>query len=226
MSPHNAPMSRHYARLGNILVYMSHERLWNANIHYHSVLLNAIPNAAQRVLDVGCGDGILSGQLLQAGVRHVVALDADAGVLARARALHPGAPIEWRCGDIFDLHPITHESFDAVLSVATLHHMDAAAGLTRFAELVRPGGVVGIIGLAANSWWDLPYAAIGHCARVAVSMTRGHWEHSAPIAWPPPMTYREIKRIAPDILPGVQYRHHLYGRYSLVWTKPGGAQHL
>lgn len=205
---------------------MVRERLWNANIHYHSVLLKAIPKAAQRVLDVGCGDGILSAQLLQAGVRHVVALDADAGVLARARARHPGVPIEWRCGDIFDLQPTTHYSFDAVLSVATFHHMDAVAGLTRFAELVRPGGVVGVIGLAANNWWDLPYAVVGQCGRVVAGMTRGCWEHSAPMVWPPPTTYREIKRIARDVLPGVQYRHHFYGRYSLVWTRPGGAQQL
>ena len=201
---------------------MARERLWNANIHYHAILLNAIPKAAQRVLDVGCGDGILSAQLLQAGVRLVVALDADAGVLARARARHPGVPIEWRCGDIFDLCPTKDCSFDAVLSVATLHHMDAVAGLTRFAELVRPGGVVGVIGLATNNWWDLPYAMVGQCLRFAVGLTRGCWEHSAPVAWPPPTTYREIKRIARDILPGVRYRRHFYGRNSLVWTRPGG----
>jgi len=72
-----------------------------------------------------------------------------------------------------------------------------------------------VIGLAANNWWDLPYALVGQCARVAAGMTRGYWEHSAPMAWPPPTTYREIKRIAHDILPGVQYRRHFYGRYSL-----------
>ena len=220
------PAERHRATARIILVHMARERLWNANIHYHSILLRAIPEAAQRVLDVGCGDGILSAQLLQAGVRHVVALDADAGVLARARARHAGLPIEWKCGDIFSLKAITYDSFDAVLSVATLHHMDAVAGLTRLAELVRPGGLVGVIGLAANNWWDLPYAMVGQCARIAAGMARGYWEHSAPMAWPPPTTYREIKRIARNILPGVQYRHHLYGRYSLVWTRPSGAQQL
>jgi 2-polyprenyl-3-methyl-5-hydroxy-6-metoxy-1,4-benzoquinol methylase len=203
---------------------MGRERLWNANIHYHSILLKAIPKAAQCVLDVGCGDGILAAQLFQAGVRHVVALDADVGVLERARARHPGVPIEWTCGDIFDLHPPACHSFDAVLSVATLHHMDAAAGLTRFAELVRPGGIVGVIGLAANNWWDMPYAWVGHCVRLVVTMTRDYWEHSAPMVWPPPTTYREIKRIGCAILPGVRYRRHMYGRYSLLWTRP--PQHM
>lgn len=84
---------------GIILVNMAPERLWNANIHYHPILLKAIPKAAQRVLDVGCGDGILSAQLFHAGVRHVVALDADAAVLARARARHSGVPIEFQTRD-------------------------------------------------------------------------------------------------------------------------------
>jgi len=204
---------------------MVRESLWNANTHYHSILLNAIPEGAQCVLDVGCGDGILSRQLLQAGVPHVVAIDIDAGVLARARARYPGECIDWRCGDLFDLQPTIY-SFDAVLSVATLHHMDATAALTRFAELVTPGGMVGVIGLAANDWWDLPCAAVGQWARLAVGMKRGYWEHSAPMAWPPPTTYRQVKRIANGILPGVRYRRHLYGRYSLVWRKPHGVPNL
>ena len=204
---------------------MAAERLWNANIHYHSILLNAVPKTAQCVLDVGCGDGILSAQLFRSGVSNVVGLDADVGVLERARVRHPGLPIDWRWGDVFDLPPSADRTFDAVLSVATLHHMDVAAGLTRFAELVRPGGVLGIIGLAANNWWDLPYASVGFCVRATVRMISGYWEHSAPMAWPPPNTYQEIKRLARDILPGVRYNRHLLGRYSLVWTRPDRVEH-
>ncbi len=33
-------------------------------------------------------------------------------------------------------------SFDVVTAVASLHHMDAAAALTRMRDLVRPGGVL------------------------------------------------------------------------------------
>ena len=98
--------------------------------------------------------------------------------------------------------------------------MDAAAGLARFAQLVRPGGVVGVIGLAANDWWDLPLAAAGYCAKTAMGGVRGRWEHSAPMVWPPPATYREMKNTATRVLPGVRYRRHLLSRYSLIWTKP------
>lgn len=198
---------------------MTRMRLWNANIHYHRLLVSSIPEGAAHVLDVGCGDGVLSADLVQAGVLHVVALDVDAGVLSRARARHVGLPIEWIHGDVFDSGLANHR-FDAVVSVATLHHLDATAGLIRFAQLVRPGGVVGVVGLATDNWWEWPFTAVGQCARIAASVTRGYWEHSAPMAWPPPVTYREMRQIARQILPGVQYRRHLYGRYSLIWTRP------
>ena len=198
---------------------MERERLWNANIQYHSLLIGAIPQPAQRVLDVGCGDGVLTSQLAQAGVRCVVGLDLDASVLERARARHADSAIEWVTGDIFRV-PFERGAFDAVVSVATLHHVDAEHGLVRFADLVRPGGVVAVIGLAANNWWDVPYAAIALSARTTAGLIRGHWEHSAPMAWPPPETYREMKQIANRVLPGVRYRRHLLGRYSLIWRKP------
>jgi ubiquinone/menaquinone biosynthesis C-methylase UbiE len=149
----------------------------------------------------------------------VIGLDADFGVLERARSRYSALHIEWIHGDVFQV-PFTANEFDAVLSVAMLHHIDAAQGLRRFAELVRPGGVVGIVGVAANDWWDLPCAAIGQSARLALSLARGHWEHSAPIAWPPPETYRHMKRLGAAVLPGSQYTRHLLGRYSLLWEKP------
>ena len=198
---------------------MSSLRLWNANLHYHPLVLGAIPQGARRVLDVGCGDGILSAQLVDAGVPQVVGLDLDAGVLERAKARHPGVNVEWFQGDVLEA-PLEAGSFDAVVSVATLHQMDADKGLVRFAELVRPGGVVAVVGLAASSWSDLPYALVGHGARIALGIVRGHWEHSAPTTWPPPVTFGEMKRLSSRVLPGMRYRRHLLGRYSIVWTKP------
>jgi 2-polyprenyl-3-methyl-5-hydroxy-6-metoxy-1,4-benzoquinol methylase len=199
---------------------MAPDQLWNANIQYHSLLVEAIPHAARHVLDAGCGDGILSAQLVRAGVPHVIGLDLDRDVLDRARTRHLGVTVEWQQGDIFDI-PFEAGSFDAVVSVATLHHLNAEEGLVRFADLVRAGGVVAVVGLAANSWWDLPYALFGHIARIVLGFVRGNWEHSAPMVWPPPATYREMKHIARRVLPGVRYRRHVLGRYSLIWTKRG-----
>ena len=48
-------------------------------------------------------------------------------------------------------YPFEHESFDFITSVATLHHMDATAALTRMRTLLRPGGALAIPGLAPSA---------------------------------------------------------------------------
>jgi 2-polyprenyl-3-methyl-5-hydroxy-6-metoxy-1,4-benzoquinol methylase len=193
-------------------------KLWNANTHYHGLVLGSLPSGVSRVLDVGCGDGILCAELVAAGVRNVVGLDVDRPVLERARARHQGKRIKWMHGDVLDA-ALEPQSFDAVVSVATLHHMDAARSLERFAQLVRPGGTVVVVGLAANGWSDLPLGAVALVARTVLGFIYGRWEHTAPMCWPPPLTYREMKALSARVLPGVRYRRHLLSRYSLVWRK-------
>jgi 2-polyprenyl-3-methyl-5-hydroxy-6-metoxy-1,4-benzoquinol methylase len=51
----------------------------------------------------------------------------DPDVLERARTRHPGVAVEWQQGDIFDV-AFAAGSFDAVVSVATLHHLNAEEG--------------------------------------------------------------------------------------------------
>lgn len=197
-------------------------KLWNANTHYHSLVLEALPPGTSRVLDVGCGDGVLSADLLDAGVRHVIALDIDRSVLLRAQARHAGRAIEWMHGDVLQV-PFEPDSFDAVVSVAALHHMDANRSLERFAQLVRPGGSVVVVGLAASAWSDLPMEAVAIAARQLLSLAHRRWDHSAPVCWPPSLTYGAMKAVSARTLPGVRYRRHLLGRYSLVWRRPDQA---
>ena len=196
----------------NMSATMTMHRHWNANTHYHSLVFASLPPGVSRVLDVGCGDGMLTAELVDAGVPHVVGLDADGPVLARARARHLGKHIEWVHGDVFEV-ALEPESFDAV----------AARSLEHFARLVRPGGTVVVVGLAATAWADLPLTAAAYLARGALSLIQGWWEHSAPTCWPPPVTFREMQRVSARVLPGVRYRRHLLGRYSLVWRKPRSA---
>ena len=81
---------------------------WNINIHYDRLLADLVPGGS-RVLDVGCGDGFLSARLAAAGCQ-VVALDADAGVLSRARARWPDSDVEWIHANVLTA-PFTPGSF-------------------------------------------------------------------------------------------------------------------
>lgn len=195
---------------------------WNINIHYDR-LLRALTPSASRVLDVGCGDGFLSARLAESGCE-VVALDADAGVLGRAQQRWAGHDIERVHGDLLT-SPLPTGSFDVVVSNATLHHLpDPGRGLNRMRELLRPGGRLGVVGLARNGVLDWPMSLIGSVGVFALVGAHGKWEHSAPVVWPPPLTYGQVRRVSGRVLPGRSFRRLWLGRYFLSWRRPDEGQ--
>jgi SAM-dependent methyltransferase len=195
---------------------------WNANIHYDARLAACVPVTAAAVLDVGCGDGFLAARLARR-VPLVVAIDIDAPVLGRARARFPDAPVTWCRGDILTC-TLEPDSFDAVLSNAALHQLpDTRAALARLGQLVRPGGTLAIVGFPRTGWRDLPWAAAAFISLGAANRLRGKWEHTAPKAWPPRDTFRQLRQAARETLPGARIRHLLMGRYLLTWTRPPAA---
>lgn len=187
---------------------------------YEHVVLEHLPRGAARALDVGCGNGGLTRELRRRGVAEVVGIDRDEPCIARCRA-HPDAgQITYLLGDLLtsDLAPA---SFDLVSAVASVHHMDTRAALTRLRDLVAPGGVLVVIGLARPDLpRDLPIEAAAFIVnRVRRPPAGTDSMPSPPIVWPPPQRYREVRRLAVELLPGVRWRRHLLWRYSLVWRR-------
>jgi SAM-dependent methyltransferase len=194
-------------------------RRWNHNLHYHPLILGAVPDGCQRALDVGCGEGTLARELRQI-VPQVSAIDRHRPSILLAQQQDDGARIDYLVGD-FLTHPFEPASFDLIASVAALHHMDARVALARMRDLLRPGGRLAVIGLARSRYpADLPRDAAAAVAHRLHTATKGYWEVSAPKVWPPPETYAGMRRLAAELLPGVRYRRHLLWRYSLLWTKP------
>lgn len=74
------------------------------------------PRAGERILDLGCGDGVLTAQLVTAGCK-VIGVDASAAQVDGARALGVDARV-------LDGHQLAFEAeFDAVFSNAAMHWM-------------------------------------------------------------------------------------------------------
>jgi 2-polyprenyl-6-hydroxyphenyl methylase/3-demethylubiquinone-9 3-methyltransferase len=100
------------------------------------------PFAGLRLLDIGCGGGLIAEPMARMGFA-VTAIDADpaAVAVARAHAAETGLAIEYRAGAIEELEP--DAGYDAVLALEIVEHVvEPAPFLAAAARLVRPGGAM------------------------------------------------------------------------------------
>ncbi|MET9229657.1 class I SAM-dependent methyltransferase [Lentzea sp. NPDC003310] len=88
-----------------------------------------------RVVEVGCGTGVLSRQLLAAGLE-VLGVEHDERMAAFAR----GAGVDVEVGK-FETWDPAGRAFDAVVAGQSWHWVDAEAGPRKAADVLRPGGV-------------------------------------------------------------------------------------
>ncbi|HEY7590660.1 MAG TPA: class I SAM-dependent methyltransferase [Candidatus Limnocylindrales bacterium] len=97
--------------------------------------------AGQHVLDVGCGPGALTAELVaRLGAAGVSAADPSESFVVAARERNPGVTVERASAESL---PFPDDSFDAALAQLVVHFMrDPVAGLAEMARVTRSGGVV------------------------------------------------------------------------------------
>ena len=95
----------------------------------------------QRVIEVGCGPGALTAELVtRLGPAAVTAVDPSEPFVAAARARNPGVTVLQASAEQL---PFPDRTFDAALAQLVVHFMsDPVAGLTEMARVTRPDGVV------------------------------------------------------------------------------------
>jgi len=100
-----------------------------------------------RVLDVGCGPGALTGELVaRLGAEAVSAVDPSGPFVAATTERFPGVDVRRAPAESL---PFDAEAFDVVLAQLVVHFMtDPVAGLREMGRVTRPDGVV------AASVWD------------------------------------------------------------------------
>ncbi len=104
---------------------------------YRQAILAILPDPPGLTVDLGCGPGLLAGQLLGRGAE-VIGIDQSSNLLARARRNCPAG--DFRAGTLERI-PLDDGQADLVIAAMVLHHLpDPARGLREIFRVLRPGG--------------------------------------------------------------------------------------
>lgn len=115
-----------------------------------------------RVLDAGCGNGYVTGILLEAGF-DVVGIDASASGIQQARANNPGGTFE--CLSVYEELKDRLGPFDLIVSTEVIEHLHVPRRfVSNLRAVLKPGGVMLLstpyhgylknLGLAILGKWD------------------------------------------------------------------------
>jgi len=181
-------------------------------------LVAEVPMRA-RVLEIGCGTGVLARELATKRGARVTAIDLSPRMIDVARVrTSTSLGIEYCVADFLALSP---RGFDVVITANTLHHLPTADAAARMGEAVVAGGKVlvadlftarGVTALPYNglSWLMRPSRAGGDLA----AAWNAHWEHDEI------SSFAAVRRELRASLPGVAIRRHLGWRYTATWQRP------
>jgi 2-polyprenyl-6-hydroxyphenyl methylase/3-demethylubiquinone-9 3-methyltransferase len=111
-----------------------------------------VPLAGVRVLDVGCGGGLLAESLAREGAQ-VTAIDLAPAMIevARLHAASEGLTIDYRVAPAEELARASPAAFDVITCMEMLEHVpEPAAMLGTLAQLLKPGGALFVSTLNRN----------------------------------------------------------------------------
>jgi ubiquinone/menaquinone biosynthesis C-methylase UbiE len=201
-----------------------------AQVSYSSYLLRHVPVDCNRVLEIGCGFGAFT-RLLAGRARHVTAIDLSPQMIEVARERSKSySNLEFMLGDFLQLQ-LPPESYDSIVTIATLHHLPHSQALRKMKSLLRPGGVLILHDLLTDKTFVDQVLNI-----VKVPVNRAMRFRQTGRLWPRPEVRRawaehgrhetylkakEVRAMRDEHLPGGHVHNHFLWRYTVVWHKPG-----
>jgi 2-polyprenyl-6-hydroxyphenyl methylase/3-demethylubiquinone-9 3-methyltransferase len=174
----------------------------------------AISLAGKRILDVGCGGGLLSEGMAVRGA-NVTGIDLSEKPLgvARLHLLETGQKVDYRKISVEELAEQMPGEFDAVTCLEMLEHVpNPSSVITACARLVKPGGQVFLSTLNRNPKSYL-FAVIG-AEYVLQMLPKGTHDYARFIKPSELARWAKMANLEPEELIGMSY-NPLTQKYSL-----------
>ena len=198
------------------------DQYWNHNTEFHKEIVADALKRGGRILDVGCGDGLLL-QRLAPFAQEVVGIDMDKEtILLAQKRLKQYSNVSLITGDFLEMPLLSQdEQFSTIICIATLHHMELESALIKMKNSLASGGRLIIIGLAANKS-IVDYILAGLSVIPIRIFDRLHGGAKGPPIriTNPKESISEIRKVVHKILPGAEVKRRFYFRYSMTWNKP------
>ncbi|MBE9052573.1 methyltransferase domain-containing protein [Nostocales cyanobacterium LEGE 11386] len=201
---------------------------WNHNNHYHPFLLKQLPNKCKTVLDIGCGTGEFARRLAQCADQ-VIAIDLSPNMIEVAKQRSAQyTNINFQVADVLQWEfPV--EQFDAIASIATVHHLSLEKLLPHLKAALKPGGKLIILDLLEpENRQDVFSDFVAIPLNWLLQMSKNRHIQSTPAAAAAMkehlltdryLTLSQARKIYTNSLGKVQVRKHLFWRYSVVWER-------
>jgi len=190
---------------------------WNHNYAYHRWISKNIENK-KHILDVGCGNGVLA-RYLSTADNDVLGIDPSSVSIQNAVRQNDGSRAVFM-QTTFEDYQADGKRFDAILFVASIHHMNMVDAIEKAKRLLEPGGILLIVGLSKPSGlldWMIEIARI--VPSKIVSAIKGNLTSEAmdmEVSYDFP-TMDAVRRICREHLCGCTIRYGLHYRYLLTW---------
>jgi ubiquinone/menaquinone biosynthesis C-methylase UbiE len=166
-----------------------------------------------QVLELACGTGILTSELLSVlePTVHLVATDLNEPMLAVAQAKIRDRRVEWQQADVHSL-PFDSGRFEAVVCQLGIQFFtDKVAAAAEVRRVLRPGGVF------LFSTWGWPQE--NPLAHIAQQTAQACFPGDTPTFYQVPWSYGDTRQIESDLRAG-GFRHVSIQPVSLVGRAP------
>ncbi len=217
----------------------------NASTRKAFVMMEHLP-PEPRILDIGCGPGMQTVELLRLSGGTVVALDLLPRMITRVRKAAEGAGFADRLETVqADMNDMAFQpaGFDVVWSEGAIYFIGFEKGLAKVKDLVKPGGYVAVSEAvwlqpdppreAVDFWREYPeidsverklevvsglgYESVGHFILPASSWTDSYYDPLAKRVSEYEQRWKGIPE-AQDVLAEARTEISVFGKYSRYYS--------